>query len=186
MGRHKGWFKPGNQYGRLLKGFPKSEEWKRKASLAKMGDRNPMRNPVHARKMALSKKGKPNPKMREFWRLHKDEQIRKMMVGAARKRPNRLEQKLIEIIRRNDLPFRYVGNWQLVLGGKCPDFLKIGGQRQLLELFGNYWHTLKARESITQRKAHFRQFGFDTLVIWEDELKDEAGVIRKIRSFGGD
>ena len=40
----------GNKYGTLLKGIPKSEEWKRKASLAKMGDKNPMRNPVYAKK----------------------------------------------------------------------------------------------------------------------------------------
>ena len=184
--RKGGRFQPFNKFGRLLKGIPKSEEWKRKASLAKLGDRNPMKNPVNARKMALTKKGKPNPKMKEFWRLNKDEQIRKMMAGAAKKRPNRLEQKLIAAIEQNKLPFKYVGNLQFVLGGKCPDFLNINGKKQLIELFGNYWHTSKARETAQQRVDHFKQYGFDTLVIWQDELRNERNVVEKIRSLGGD
>lgn len=144
-----------------------------------------MRNPVYARRMALAKKGKPNPKMKEFWRLNKDVQIRRMMTGAARRRPNRLEQNLIEIIERNHLPFRYVGNWQLILGGKCPDFLSTSSGKQLIELFGNYWHALKARETAEQRVEHFRHFGFDTLIVWQDELKDEASVAERIASFTG-
>jgi len=181
-----GRFQPGNKFGRLLKGIPKSEDWKRKASLSKMGDRNPMKNPVYARRMALGKTGKPNPKMKKFWRLHKDEQIRKMMAGAAKKRPNRLQQKLIAVIEDNRFPFKYVGNWQFVLGGKCPDFLNINGKKQLIELFGNYWHTVKARETLQQRLNHFKQYGFETLVIWQDELGNEAKVVEKIRSFGGE
>jgi hypothetical protein len=82
-----------------LKGVPKSEEWKRRASLAKIGDRNPMRNPIYAKKMAESKRGRPNPKHKEFWRLHKEDQLRKMMVGAHKK-PNKLELKLIGLIEK--------------------------------------------------------------------------------------
>jgi G:T-mismatch repair DNA endonuclease (very short patch repair protein) len=176
----------GNTFGRKLKGVPKSEEWKLKASLAKIRDKNPMRNPVCTRRMGDAKKGKPNPKVKEFWRLHKDDQIKKMMIGAATKRPNKLELKLIGIIERNRLPFRAVGNWQVILGGKCPDFLSVNGKKQLLELFGNYWHTVKARESVQERVDHFRQFGFDTLVIWQNELRSEAQVAERIRSFGGE
>ena len=176
----------GNTYGHRLKGRPKSVEWKRKASLSKLGNRNPMKNPEYARKMARTKAGKPNPKMKEFWRLNKDAQITRMMVGAAKRRPNKLEQKLIGLIQENNLPFKYVGNWQFVLGGKCPDFLNINGRKQLIELFGNYWHTLKARETVEQRIDHFRQFGFDTLIIWQDELANESEVASRIRTFGGD
>jgi very-short-patch-repair endonuclease len=176
----------GNTFGHKLRGVPKSEEWKLKASLAKIVDRNPMRNPIYARKMGDAKKGKPNPKMKEYWRLHKDDQIRKMMAGAATRRPNKLEQKLIDIIEKNSLPFRYVGNWQVILGGKCPDFLNVKGDKQLIELFGNYWHTVKARETIQERVERFREFGFDTLVIWQNELLNEVEVADRIRSFGGE
>ena len=174
---------PGKPYF-LLKGVPKPEEWKRKASLSKMGDRNPMRNPAHAKKMAEAKRGKSNPKHKEFWRLHHDEQLKKMMVGEH-KRPNKIELKLIDIINRYALPFKYVGNWELLVGGKCPDFLNSTGKRQLIELFGNYWHTVKARETAEERIAHFREYGFDTLVLWEKELSDEGHVLKKIRQFAG-
>jgi len=102
-------FKSGNKYGTLLKGVPKSDDWKRKASLSKLGDKNPMRNPIYAKKMADSKRGRPNPKHKEYWRLHHDEQLRKMMVGEHKK-PNKLEKRLIELIDKASLPFRYVGN----------------------------------------------------------------------------
>src|SRR5712664_2723186 len=93
--KRRGHVMPGNKYGELLRGIPKSEEWKRKASLSKMGERNPMKNPVYARKMADSKRGKPNPKHKEYWRLHKEEQLKKMMVGEHKK-PNKLELRLID------------------------------------------------------------------------------------------
>jgi very-short-patch-repair endonuclease len=176
---------PGNKYGTLLKGIPKSEEMKRKASLAKIGDRNPMKNPIHAKKMAATKRGKPNPKHKEYWRIHHDEQLRKMMVGEHKK-PNKLEKRLIELIERNELPFKYVGNWEFILGGKCPDFLNTSGKKLLIELFGNYWHTVKARETVEERVAHFRKYGFETLILWEKEMDEEQLIVEKIRLFYGE
>jgi G:T-mismatch repair DNA endonuclease (very short patch repair protein) len=173
----------GNKYGALLKGVPKSEEWKRKVSLSKMGDGNPMRNPVYAKKMADTKRGRPNPKLKEFWRLHKEEQLKKMMIGEHKK-PNKLELKLIELINRNGLQFRYVGNWELLVGGKCPDFVSMNDAKQLIELFGDYWHTVKARETAEERVSHFKTFGFETLILWEHELQDEDLILQKIRAFG--
>ena len=178
-------FKPGNKYGARLKGVPKSEEWKRKASLSKLGDKNPMRNPIYARKMADSKRGKPNPKHREYWKLNHDEQLRRMMVGEHKK-PNKLEKRLIDLIQRENLPFKYVGNWEFIVGGKCPDFMSTNGKKLLIELFGNYWHTVKARETVEERVARFREHGFETLVLWESEMGEEKRVLEKIRRFCGE
>ncbi len=144
-----------------------------------------MRNPENARKMAATKRGKPNPKHREYWRLHHDEQLRKMMVGEHKK-PNKLEKRLIELIDGNNLPFKYVGNWEFILGGKCPDFLSTDGKKLLIELFGNYWHTIKARETVEERVARFREHGFETLVLWEKEMDDERLIVDKIRRFCGE
>jgi len=182
---YHGRFLAGNRYGTFLKGVPKSEEWKKKVSMAMMGDNNPMRNPVHAKKMADSKRGKPNPKQREFWRLNHDEQLKRMMVGEHKK-PNKLERRLVELIDRDNLPFKYVGNWEFILGGKCPDFLCTDGRKLLIELFGNYWHTIKARETVEERVARFRRYGFETLVLWEKEMVDERLIVDKIRGFCGE
>lgn len=153
--------------------------------LVKVGDKNPMRNPIYAKRMADSKRGKPNPKHREFWRLNHDEQLRKMMVGEHKK-PNKLETRLIGLIERSGLPFKYVGNWEFILGGKCPDFMSTDGRKLLIELFGNYWHIVKARETVEERVARFREHGFETLVLWEKEMDDESVVVDKIRRFCGE
>ena len=138
-------------------------------------------NPVYAKKMAETKRGRPNPKHKEFWRLHKEEQLKKMMVGEHKK-PNKLEQRLIDLINRNGLQFRYVGNWELLVGGKCPDFVSVGDKKRLIELFGDYRHTVKARETAEERAAHFKQFGYETLIVWEHDLRDESRILEKIRA----
>jgi very-short-patch-repair endonuclease len=76
-----------------------------------------------------------------------------------------------------------VGYWEFILGGKCPDFLRTDGKKQLIELFGNYWHTVKSRETADERTAHFKKSGFDTLILWETDLDSEEQVLERIRRF---
>jgi hypothetical protein len=59
----------------------------------------------------------------------------------------------------------------------------MSGRKQPIELFGDYWHTLKARETLEQRISHFGQYGFEKLILWEGELGDERQVLEKIREF---
>jgi len=49
-----------------------------------------------------------------------------------------------------------------------------------IELFGNYWH--KAEEA-EERKKIFAEYGFETLIIWENELKNEEAIIEKVKQF---
>ena len=95
-------------------------------------------------------------------------------------KPNIAEQKLITLIEENNLPFKYVGDGQFILGGKCPDFLNVNGKKQIIELFGAYWHPIF---DVAKRTEHFKQYGFQTLIIWEDELKDMSKVSAKIKRF---
>lgn len=103
-------------------------------------------------------------------------------MGARNIQPNKPESVLIDIIERYGLPFKYVGDGQFILGYKCPDFLNINGKKQLIELFGTYWHSVF---DVAARKEHFKQYGFQTLIIWEDELKvlPEADIVKRIRKF---
>jgi len=109
----------------------------------------------------------------------KPEYVFKQMKARGVK-PNKAEQQLISLITGNNLPYKYVGDGQFILGGKCPDFLNVNGKKQVIELFGTYWHDIF---DIAERKEHFRQYGFDTLIIWEDELKDSQKIISKITNF---
>lgn len=101
-------------------------------------------------------------------------------IKARIDKPSGAEQKLMGIIERNNLPYKYVGDGELIIGGRCPDFININGKKQLIELFGTYWHPIF---DVAQRTEHYRQYGFNTLIIWEDELVSEDKVTTKIRRF---
>ena len=74
-----------------------------------------------------------DPLRREVW-------IRQIIRGNSLK-PN---YKELELNRLLDTLFpgeyRYVGNGELILGGKNPDFMNVNGQKKLIELFGEQWH----------------------------------------------
>jgi len=103
-----------------------------------------------------------------------------MQMEARHCSPNKAEQNLTALIDTNKLPFKFVGDGKFILGGKCPDYLNTNGKKQLIELFGIYWHGIL---DIGKRVEYFRQYGFSTLIIWEDELKDENKILKKIRRF---
>ncbi|GAG86724.1 unnamed protein product, partial [marine sediment metagenome] len=62
-----------------------------------------------------------------------------------------------------------------------PDFINIDGKKQIIELFGTYWHNVFDIAKVTNI---YKQYGFNTLVIWEDELSNENRVVAKIHQFG--
>jgi len=157
----------GNKYclGRKL-----SEETKSKIGEAQMGRHHTEEHNRKTRAKLLTVW--QNPQFRETT-------IKAILRGLSIK-PNKPEQQLISLIETNHLPFKYVGNGKFILGGKCPDFLNTNGKKQLIELFGTYWHSIF---DVAKRTQHFRSYGFNTLVLWEDELGDEVKVLKKIKSF---
>lgn len=95
-------------------------------------------------------------------------------------RPTKAESQLINTIEKARLPFRYVGNGEVWLGNRNPDFINTNGKKQVIELFGTYWHAIF---DVAQRTEHYKQYGFDCLVIWEDELNNPDKILKKIRRF---
>jgi hypothetical protein len=96
-------------------------------------------------------------------------------------KPNKAEQKLMGILNENfSNEWEYVGDGKMVLGGKIPDFVNVNGKKQIIELFGRYWHR---GENPQDRIDLFKQFGFYTLIIMDNELKDEKFVIERVRNF---
>lgn len=99
-------------------------------------------------------------------------------------RPTKIEIHLNNLLQQyfpNE--WKYVGDGQIWIAGKNPDFFNCNGQKKLIELFGNFWHTKMARETKEQRVEHFAKYGFKTLIVWEDELKNEQEIIDKINNF---
>ena len=97
--------------------------------------------------------------------------------------PTSLEIQLMGLL---DLLFphewKYVGDGQLILGGKCPDFVNINGRKQLIEIYGDYWHR---GENPEDRINFFKKYGFITLIIWGHKLKSKAELIDKLVTFVG-
>lgn len=69
----------------------------------------------------------------------------------------------------------------LKLGRRKPDWININSKKQLIELWGDYYHRGQNPED---RIAGFRSYGYSTLVIWEHELKDLETLREKVLSFG--
>ncbi len=101
-------------------------------------------------------------------------------------KPNRPENILIKLIKQNNLPYKYTGDGNFIIGNKCPDFVNVNGQKKVIEMFGDYWHNnKKTRWHQTEfgTKAIYSQYGFKTLIIWEHELKDIDNVLERIKRF---
>jgi G:T-mismatch repair DNA endonuclease (very short patch repair protein) len=113
--------------------------------------------------------------------LWQDEEYLKMMAEARSIKPTKPEIKLGKLLQfLFPGEYKYTGDFQTWIGGKNPDFMNINGQKKLIEMFGDYWHQ---GEDENERINHFKTFGFNTLIIWESELKNLALVNYKLKRF---
>ena len=178
--------------------FCHSDDYKRKQRARNLGEKNPMfgvelteetkkklglvqrgvsKSPEHNRKVSRAKKAQ--------WQ---DPEFAKMMWESWNASPNQCELKLQELLISLNLPYKFVGNGQVIMGGKSPDFINTDGQKKIIEHFGDYWHSEEItgrsiEEEIRLRIEHFLQFGFNTLIIWESELSDIETLSQKILIF---
>ncbi len=112
--------------------------------------------------------------------LH-SEKARKKALLSIHKSPNNPENeldKLLQLEFANE--WKYVGDGQLIIGGKCPDFANINGRKDLIDLFGEYWHK---PEEVESRKKYFKNYGYNLLIVWVNELKERQTLVDKIRDF---
>ena len=111
-----------------------------------------------------------------------DEAYLKNWATACKIKPNKLEllfDGLLQEMFPNE--WKYVGDFQFFLGGKNPDFMNVNGKKQLIEIYGDFWHQ---GEDPQDRINHFKQYGFDTLVLWESEIKNNIEEVKhKLTSY---
>lgn len=111
----------------------------------------------------------------------KDPIFASKMIRSWKRKPNKLEiefEKFLNELQPGE--WKYVGDGQLIINGKCPDFVNVNGKKQIIELFGDYWHKGQNPED---RIKIFEPFGYKTLVIWEKEFKNLDDVEEKIKCF---
>ena len=104
-----------------------------------------------------------------------------MQMRARGCRPNKAELRLQDILDKHfPKEWKYVGDGQLIIGGRCPDYANINGKKDLIELYGAHWHNPEQEQP---RIEHFREYGYRCIIIWEYELKDEELLLKKISSW---
>ena len=187
------------------KGKSLSEAHKRKLSEIRKGKPSPFKGKHHSReskkKISEAVKGEFNPN----YNKHFSEETRKKMseakkgyhpsIEALRKRmksnnisPNKPERKLNKLLQELfHRQYKFVGDGRVVIDGLCPDFININGQKKIIELYGDYWHSLPERKKVDARRIKaYAKFGYKTLVVWEHELKDLDTLREKILIFNGE
>ena len=95
--------------------------------------------------------------------------------------PNKQELKLAGILE-SMYPgeWKFVGDGQVIIAGKFPDFININGQKKIIELYGEFFHKDDDPED---RAKVFRPYGYDTLVIWGKELSGQRKLKAKLQEF---
>lgn len=153
----------------------------------KLGDANPSKRSEVRRKIAQTLKNGAS----SFHHLKEHPEWRRKSLEALIKKPTKPEKKLISIIERNALPFEYVGNGKVIIGTLNPDFVHNNGKNKVIEVFGRLFHDPEVsfkdqipwHQQYWGRMACYAQFGYDCLILWEDELDDEKEVVENVHWF---
>lgn len=161
-----------------LRGRPVSVATRRKMSESRTGFKNPLFGKTHSSET----KRKMSEAHKKLWadKSFRDSRVSAVLKGC-RVTPNKPEQKLLRFLD-NRFPgeWKFVGDGSFILNGYNPDFINVNGKKQIIELFGTYWHR---GEDPADRAKLFEPYGFKTLVIWEHELKNLLSVGSRVRGF---
>lgn len=97
-----------------------------------------------------------------------------------RRTPNKEESFLITFFNYHNIPYAFVGDGKVIIEGRNPDFINSNGEKKIIEFFGEHWH--KEEDEEIKRKIYAR-YGFNLLVIWGKELRNEEKLLEKICNF---
>lgn len=108
------------------------------------------------------------------------ETIRKILT---RRTPTSLEMKFADIIEKNGLPYKFVGNGSFMIGRKNPDFININGKKIAIEVYARYFK-LRHAETVEawkeERQRVFKEYGwevlfFDAMQVNENNILKQLG-----------
>lgn len=166
------------QISKKLKGRSKRFRGKKNPNLARYGEKNPFYGRHH------SDATKEKLRQKILSKIHESPEYLQKLIRNTKvdHHPTKPERDLIELIRKHSLPFKFVGDGKVIIHGKCPDFINNNGGKQVIEVFGDYWHKPEEEQ---ERMAAFAEYGFETLIIWEHELENPSEVLAKVETFIG-
>ena len=121
-------------------------------------------------------------KMREaMMKNWKDPEFQRRWSESVHMRPNEPECQLQSVLDKH-FPgeWKYTGDGTFWIKGKNPDFTNVNGKKQVIEIFGYYWHD---DDEVEPRIAHFKEYGFDCIIFWEFDVYDEEEVVGRVKTF---
>ena len=123
----------------------------------------------------------------EFTRKKISENVKRGLTPERIKRslkfkvPNKDESHLNKLLKINfPHEWKFVGDGKVIIEKKNPDFININGKKQIIEMYGTYWHK---PEEVQPRIDTFAKYGYKTLVVWDYELDDETKVIERVKNL---
>ena len=93
----------------------------------------------------------------------------------------------MDICKKHNLPYKYVGNGKFWIEGRNPDFIESNGKKVVVEVFGRYWHSALYSRKIPYRLTqegtlkHYKKYGFKCIILWDNELKNEQLVLEHLK-----
>lgn len=152
-------------------GYKHTEEWKKNNSKLHKGR---VFSEEHKRKIGEANK-------RTWSDLNRKDKRVEAILKASRIRPNKAEVSLLELLESlQPSDWKYVGDGNLIIAGKNPDFVNVNGKKLIIEMWGDFWH--KGQDP-QDRIDVFTPFGFSTLIVWEHELKNILVLTDKLNKF---
>jgi very-short-patch-repair endonuclease len=84
---------------------------------------------------------------------------------------------------------RDVGNGELLVGGRNPDFVCDISSTVVVEMFGDYYHNptktgVSREEHERERVQYFKDRGYVCIVVWGSDLEDPKVLSSKLRQIG--
>jgi len=126
------------------------------------------------------------PRRKSTCKLHSEDAKRKCRI-ACQAKPNKAEARFELLCSKYKLPFKYVGSGDVWLGTRNPDFINCNGKKQVVEIFGRYWHETSKYHNVPDNRGikatirDYKKYGFECIVIWEEELENESLVLERIK-----
>lgn len=166
---------------KVRKGFKSTDETKDKIRLASTGNHSHL---GFRHTFSEDTKSKMGEIQRLKWQDPEERDKRITAIfKAGRQVPNYKELLLLSYLNEV-MPnsWRFVGNGQLKIGEKkkVPDFICDAKPNLLCEHFGNGFHT---QDQVEPRIKYFSEYGYKTLIIWQNELHNKENVIERIKEF---
>ncbi|KKL97060.1 hypothetical protein LCGC14_1838220, partial [marine sediment metagenome] len=185
-------FMKGNEYG-VGHACVHTEETKHLLSRALMGNANAKGNRGRlGQPQSIEERCLRSESLKAAWEAkspeEKDRLTRRVVEGNRRRptEPERFLGSFLEQFYPGEWAYNGDGSQGLVIGGKVPDYINVNGEKEVVEVFGSYYHDpefFPNRLTEEELVKHYAKCGFKCYIFWDWECYDSEKLLR---SLGGD